>query len=241
MPGLSAHPDRPHADLRLVPADLPARVADRRFFLAPTERLARRLLGAWLVRRYAGALYGARIVEVEAYLGAADPAAHSFGGRRTARVEPMYGPGGRLYVFAVYGMHCCANVVARAEGCPEAVLLRAAEHPRMSPGRLRGPAKLCRALGITRADSGRDLTDGSEYEIRLPRSRAAAIDVSPRIGVDYAGSASRWPLRFSISGNPAVSRPPSRGAATRSRRRAGASGTPAGPPSRGSARSSRST
>ena len=97
--------------------------------------MARDLLGAWIARRWRGRWYGGRIVETEAYLGPADAAAHSWGGRRTARVEPMYMDGGHLYVFLVYGMHHCANVVTRREGDAQAVLLRAAEGPECAPPR----------------------------------------------------------------------------------------------------------
>lgn len=241
MPRLSDHPDRPAPALAVDPASLPARAARRAFFLRPTESVARNLLGCWLVRRWGGGLYGARIVEVEAYLGFDDPAAHSFGGRRTPRVEPMYGSGGLLYVFAVYGMHYCVNVVTRRAGVGQAVLIRAGEHPQAAPGSLRGPARLCRALGITGSDSGKDLVGGGEFEIRVGHGRGEIVESSPRIGVDYAGAARDWPLRFSISGNPAVSRRPRPSASTRSPRRGAASSARGAPPSPGSARSSRST
>ena len=116
----------------------------RAFFRRDTVRVARDLVGAWISRRWRGRWYGARIVETEAYLGPKDRAAHSWGGRRTPRIEPMYADGGHLYVFLVYGMHHCANVVTRREGVAEAVLLRAAEGPPGSPPRLlAGPGKLC--------------------------------------------------------------------------------------------------
>lgn len=241
MPRLSEHPVSPDAALALGPGDLPARKAGRAFFLRPTELVGRELLGCWLVRRWRGRLYGARIVEAEAYLGEGDRAAHSFGGRRTPRVEPMYGPGGLLYVFAVYGMHFCANVVTRRAGVAQAVLIRAGDHPRVAPAFLRGPARLCRALGITGRDSGRDLVGGGRFEIRLAREGEPAVEISPRIGVDYAREAREWPLRFAITGNPAVSRRPPLSVSTRSPRRGGASSAPGAPRPRGSARSSRST
>ena len=241
MPRLSEHPDSPDAALRLDAADLPARPARRAFFRRPTEQVARALLGCWLVRRWRGATYGARIVETEAYLGEGDRAAHSFAGRRTPRVEPMYGDGGLLYVFAVYGMHFCANVVTRRAGIAEAVLIRAGEHPALAPAFLRGPARFCRGLGITGADSGRDLAGSGEFEIRVGREKETRVEISPRIGVDYAGEAREWPLRFAVSGNPAVSRRPNPSSSTRSPRPAGASSAPGAPRPRGSGRSSRST
>jgi DNA-3-methyladenine glycosylase len=169
-------------------------------------RVARALVGAWLARRWRGRWYGARIVETEAYLGAGDRAAHSWSGRRTARVEPMYADGGHLYVFLVYGMHFCANVVTRREGIAEAVLLRAAEGGESAPARLlSGPGKLCAALGITTRDSGRDLI-GGDIRILLGSRRRRRIAISPRIGVDYAGDAAAWPLRFADRDSRAVSR-----------------------------------
>ena len=181
--------------------------APRSFYLRDTVAVARDLIGAHLARRWRGRWYGARIVETEAYLGADDAAAHSFRGRRTPRVEPMYAEGGHLYVFFVYGMHSCANVVTGRAGAAEAVLLRAAEGPASVPRLLAGPGKLCAAMGITVADSGRDLVARTEIALfRRRRSRPPRIGVSPRIGVDYAGEASRWPLRFFDLDSPAVSR-----------------------------------
>jgi DNA-3-methyladenine glycosylase len=181
----------------------------RAFYRRRTETVARDLLGAWIVRRWRGRWYGGRIVETEAYLGPADAAAHSWGGRRTARVEPMYMDGGHLYVFLVYGMHHCANVVTRREGDAQAVLLRAAEGPEGAPPRLlSGPGKLCAGLGITVGDSGRDLVGAVEGPIRIfrPRRRPRLrIAVTPRIGVDYAGEAAAWRLRFFLRDSLAVS------------------------------------
>ena len=98
----------------------------RDFFRMDTTRVAREIIGTWFARRHRNQWYGARIVETEAYLGSKDAAAHSWRGRRTPRVEPMYQDGGHLYVFFVYGMHHCANVVTQPAGIAEAVLLRAA-------------------------------------------------------------------------------------------------------------------
>jgi DNA-3-methyladenine glycosylase len=196
----------PDPRLRMDPAALRLREAVRADFRRGTVAVARALVGAWIARRWRGRWYGARIVETEAYLGATDRAAHSWAGRRTARVEPMYADGGHLYVFLVYGMHRCANVVTRREGEPEAVLLRAAEGPVEAPRLLSGPGKLCAALGITTADSGLDLAADSPVRIFLPLRRPRrVIVVSPRVGVDYAGSAKDWPLRFHDAASAAVS------------------------------------
>jgi len=196
----------PDPRLRFDPKDARLVLPDRAFFRRPTMVVARDLLGAWFARRYRGRWYGARIVETEAYLGPGDRAAHSWGGRRTARVEPMYADGGHLYVFFVYGMYACANVVTRREGTAEAVLLRAAEGPEGAPvDLLSGPGKLCRAFGITVHSSGEDLVSGGAWRIfRRPGGRPRT-GVSPRIGVDYAGEAAEWPLRFFDEDSRAVS------------------------------------
>jgi DNA-3-methyladenine glycosylase len=195
----------PDPRLRIDPAALGLLEAPRGFYRRGTVVVARALVGAWIGRRWRGRWYAARIVETEAYVGAADRASHSWSGRRTARVEPMYADGGHLYVFLVYGMHYCANVVTRGEGMAEAVLLRAAEGPETAPRLLSGPGKLCAALGVTTADSGLDLA--AEEGIRIFRSRVKRprLGVSPRIGIDYAGEAKDWPLRFFDKDSAAVS------------------------------------
>ncbi len=197
----------PDSRLAIDPRVLGLVEPPRAYFRRDTRRVARDLLGSWIARRWRGRWYGARIVETEAYLGPKDRAAHSWDGRRTPRVEPMYADGGHLYVFLVYGMHHCANVVTRREGIAEAVLLRAAEGPVDAPPRLlSGPGKLCAALGVTVRDSGLDLVSDSAVRIFVPRRRARArIGISTRIGVDYAGDARDWPLRFYDRDSAAVS------------------------------------
>jgi len=196
----------PHACLRFDPKARGLREPPRSFYLRDTEVVARNLLGAWIARRWRGKWYGGRMVETEAYLGPGDAAAHSWKGRRTPRVAPMYRDGGHLYVFFVYGMHYCANVVTRPEGDAQAVLLRAAEGPDDCPERLlSGPAKLCAALGITVSDSGLDLLAAGRIRIFRGRGKRPRVGVTPRIGVDYAGEAARWPLRFFDLDSPSVS------------------------------------
>jgi len=200
----------PDSRLRFEPEKLGLKEFPRGFFLKDTAVVARELIGSWIVRRYDGAWYGARIVETEAYLGIEDAAAHSWKGRRTPRVEPMYMDGGHLYVFLVYGMHHCANVVTKTEGIPEAVLLRGAQGTPAAPVKLlSGPGKLTAALGITVSFSGMDLL--SDGDIRVfrgkPDETRPEIGVSPRVGVDYAGEAALWPLRFFDNNSPAVSSP----------------------------------
>jgi DNA-3-methyladenine glycosylase len=198
----------PDPRLRLDPAVREFGEFPRDFFRQDTVSVARAILGSWFARRHCGQWYGVRIVETEAYLGAGDAAAHSWRGRHTPRVEPMYLDGGHLYVFLVYGMHSCANVVTRTAGIAEAVLLRAAEGPEgVSPKLLSGPGKLCAAMGITVAASGVDLLSGEDIRLFIGAGAPADVGVSKRIGVDYAGEAANWPLRFFKKNSPAVSGP----------------------------------
>jgi DNA-3-methyladenine glycosylase len=199
----------------------------RRFYRRDPVTLARSLLGQVLVRRLPdGRALSGRIVEVEAYLGIPDRAAHSFGGRRTPRNASMWLDGGHAYVYFTYGMHWCVNVVADREGVPTACLIRALEplegleemrsrrQGKGRPDRLRerdlcsGPAKLTQALGIDRALDGVDLVEGDALFIFRDRKPAPpdAIVASPRIGVGYAREWAARPLRFYLRGNPFVSK-----------------------------------
>jgi DNA-3-methyladenine glycosylase len=187
------------------------------FYRKDTAGVARALLGCRLTRRLPdGTTRSVILVETEAYLGVQDRAAHTSNGRRTPRVEPMWGPGGHAYVYFVYGMHFCLNVVTQAEGVPEAVLLRAGitdeeEKEKTSlkvkrGGVASGPAKLCTYLGVTTALSGASLSGPELVLSRGPRARFDVL-VGPRVGVDYAGPAAAWPLRFAVAGCPAVTKP----------------------------------
>ncbi len=224
-----------------------------RFFRKDTAEVARALLGCRLTRRLPdGSSRSVILVETEAYLGVKDRAAHTWNGRRTPRVEPMWGPGGHAYVYFVYGMHFCLNVVTQRAGVPEAVLLRAGipetsdeEEEKISlkvnregessgarrrpasggeaarwsasspskkipgaPGLLlaSGPAKICAYLGVTAALSGASLAGPELVLSRGPRA-TFLVASGPRVGVDYAGDAAAWPLRFAVAGCPAVTRP----------------------------------
>ncbi len=199
----------PDSRLSFDPEALGMSEMPRSFYLRRTEVVARKLIGMWFGRRYLGRWYGGRIVETEAYLGIKDAAAHSWRGRRTARVEPMYKEGGHLYVFFVYGMHHCANIVTRRAGTPEAVLLRAAEGPAGAPAKLMsGPGCLCAALGINASMSGADLLAHGDVRVFCGAGeKKAQIGITPRIGVDYSGEAKAWPLRFIDIHSLAVSGP----------------------------------
>jgi DNA-3-methyladenine glycosylase len=177
------------------------------------------LLGKILTHETASGRAAGRIVEVEAYRGPRDRAAHTRGGHRSTRNETMWGEGGHAYVYLVYGMHHCMNVVTRAAEVPEAVLLRALEpvegtrlmRDRRGRGALpdwqlcRGPGSLCRALGIDRTHDGRDLCEGRLYVADAPPLPARAIRRTPRIGVDYAGPDAGRPWRLLVAGSQAVS------------------------------------
>ena len=192
----------------------------RRFYRRDPVRVAKSLLGQNLVRCLDdGTRLSGRIVEVEAYLGIEDRAAHSFGGRRTARNESMWRDGGTAYVYFVYGMHWCFNVVTEREGAPSAVLIRAIEPVegiermrRLRGGRkdvelCSGPARLAQALGIDRVLDGIDLvTDERLFVARGARATPSRVGASPRVGVGYAEEWASKPLRFYVRDDPHVSR-----------------------------------
>jgi DNA-3-methyladenine glycosylase len=177
----------------------------RRFYARPTEEVACDLLGKELVRVEGDIERRARIVEVEAYVGAHDLAAHSSKGI-TARTAVMYGPPGYAYVYLIYGMHHCMNIVTEPEGNGAAVLIRAVEPLANIEGNTKGPGLLCRALGIDRGLNGHDLLSDDFYVAAPVREEAFPIAVRPRIGVAYAGEWADAPLRFYIEGNGFISR-----------------------------------
>lgn len=193
------------------------------FYERDVVAVARSLLGQVLVRVDQGRRLAGRIVETEAYLGIPDKAAHTFNGRRTARNESMWTRGGHAYVYFVYGMHYCLNVVAGRDGDPVAVLLRALEpleglvtmHANRGPIRghldlCRGPARLTQALNIDRTMDGVDLTASKTLFVERRRRRAtdvASIRAGPRVGVAYAEDWKDKPLRFFFEDNPHVSTP----------------------------------
>lgn len=177
------------------------------FYDRHADAVATDLLGKWLLRRVDGATRVGRIVETEAYLGPPDLAAHSSKGR-TPRTEVMYGPPGYAYVYLIYGMHHCLNVVTGPGELASAVLIRALEPVANLEAPANGPGRLCRALEIDRRLNGHDLTRG-ELRIQAPEDPPEAFEVvtRPRIGVDYAGEWALKPLRFYIAGNRWISRP----------------------------------
>lgn len=186
----------------------------RDFFRQDTIEVAQQLLGQRLVHRLpSGERIAGRIVETEAYLGVEDPAAHSYGGRRTPRTEPMFGEAGLSYVYFIYGVHFCFNVVTIGRDHPEAVLIRALEpiegiafmqRRRLSTKNLcNGPGKLCQALLIGREQNNLDLCDSHselfiEKDLVIPVARTL---IGERVGIAYAQDAAHWPLRFGVQGH----------------------------------------
>jgi DNA-3-methyladenine glycosylase len=182
------------------------KILPRAFYDRDAELVAPALLGKLLVHQVDGVDRVGRIVEVEAYVGPHDLAAHSSKGR-TKRTEAMFGEPGHAYVYLIYGMYHCLNAVTGPGDYPSAVLIRALEPVSGIEGATNGPGRLCRALGIDLRLYGHDLTEGPLI-IARPDRRGPRFEVKtgPRIGVDYAGEWVHRPLRFSIEGNPYVSR-----------------------------------
>jgi DNA-3-methyladenine glycosylase len=177
----------------------------RTFYARDTLTVARELIGMHLIYRYGDTRLAGRIVETEAYQGPEDLAAHSARGR-TARTEVMFGPPGHAYVYLIYGIWDCLNVVSNAQGTPHAVLIRALE-PIQGIERTWGPGLLCRAMHIDRSLNGTDLC-GESLWIERPKDwprHASTIGTAPRIGVDYAGEWAEKPWRFFDTASPYVS------------------------------------
>lgn len=178
----------------------------RAFYERDTRAVARALLGKVLVHRDGGVRRAARIVETEAYHGPRDLASHARAGP-TPRAAIMFGPPGVAYVYLVYGISHCMNVVTGPEGFPAAVLVRAGEPLEGCLHSTRGPGNLCRALAIRRAhDNGRDLA-GDDLFIEDAPPPEERIVAAPRVNVRYAGAWAEKPWRWVLEGNPWVSRP----------------------------------
>lgn len=198
------------------------------FYLQPTTEVARELLGCLLVHRTPEATMVGRLVETEAYLADEDPGCHAARGR-TARNEPMFGPPGTIYVYRIYGMHLCMNLVTGPEGIAEAVLLRAAEplagieEMRQRRGRhalkdlCSGPAKLVQAFGVGLEHNRRAITREPLFVAAAPEP-PGEVTVTTRIGLG-AGCGEELMLRYLIADDPWVSRPPRADAPARREKR----------------------
>ena len=186
--------------------------------------VAKELLGKRIVHQQKGHIVSARIVEVEAYMGIGDQASHAYNGRRTPRVEVMYGDPGFAYVFSIYGLHSCFNVVSNKKGNPQAVLIRAVEPVQgiefMAMNRFEksldqlsqrqivhltnGPGKLCKALGIHIEANGINLQGDEIYLVDDAWNDFNMVSTK-RVGIDYAGEAKDYLWRFYIQDNQYVS------------------------------------
>ncbi len=193
----------------------------RSFFGRPALEVARDIIGRRLVHVTEEGTVAGIVVEAEAYTGLDDPASHSYGGRRTKRNEVMWGPPGFAYVYPIYGMHLCFNVVCGKVGEPQGTFLRAI---RPTEGQAlmavrrgfpvwdekterqlcNGPSKLCQAFGITRSLNGADLC-GEELYFTTGNDPGEVV-AAKRIGIDYAGPGREWPWRFLVKGDPFVSK-----------------------------------
>ncbi|MBM4042199.1 MAG: DNA-3-methyladenine glycosylase [Planctomycetes bacterium] len=190
----------------------------RWFYARPALDVARDLLGMVLVRRSPEGTVAGRIVEAEAYIGIDDKASHAWRGK-TARNAAMFGPPGHAYVYFIYGMHWCLNLVSDADGVPSAVLLRAAEpldglelmrarrpKARSDQQLANGPARLCQAFAVTGELNGADLcVPGAPLYVEDRRLGHGPIVAAPRIGVDYAGEWAAKPFRLYDDSSPFVS------------------------------------
>lgn len=177
----------------------------RSFYDRDTTLVAQALLGKYLIHKTNGFTRIGKIVETEAYLGPHDLAAHSARGL-TERTKVMFGPPGHAYVYLIYGIYYCMNVVTEREGHASAVLLRAIEPVQNVEGRTQGPGLLCRAMQIDKRHNGCDLLSQNFYITELTQSTTFTIVKRPRIGVDYAKHWAKRLLRFYIKNNPFVSR-----------------------------------
>ena len=195
----------------------------REFYNGDTVEIARALLGKYLVRSLPdGTVLAGRLTETEAYIGRCDKACHAYNYRRTERTATLFGPPGHAYIYLIYGMYHCLNVVTEPEGEPAAVLIRAMEPVsgtdtirRLRFGDkplttyrkknfLNGPGKLCKGLSLTKAENGLDLTEDTLYLCDSPLDFGAPLTeppkericAGPRIGIDYAEEARDFPWRF---------------------------------------------
>jgi DNA-3-methyladenine glycosylase len=177
----------------------------RRFYNRDTIIVAKELLGKYLVHHYNGVKQVGRIVEVEAYLGPHDLAAHSSKGK-TKRTEVMFGPPGFAYVYMIYGMYFCMNVVTQEEGLASAVLIRAVEPIQHITDKTKGPGLLCKAMQIDKKLQGADLLGDSLYITHPPEDSRIVSVKKARIGVHYAKHWAKRLLRFYIKNNEFISK-----------------------------------
>jgi DNA-3-methyladenine glycosylase len=195
------------------------------FYSRDAVEVAKDLLGKYIIHVVNGQELIARVVETEAYMGQTDKAAHSYNNRRTKRTEVMFGPAGCAYVYLIYGMYYCMNVVAADIDIPQAVLIRAVEpidginimtehrygksisdcSKKEILNLTNGPGKLCQAMNITKLNNGEDLTGNRLYFVEDSSQPEFQMITTTRININYAEEAIHFPYRFYINGNRYVS------------------------------------
>lgn len=190
---------------------------EREFYTRDTLTVAKELLGKVLVHETPDGVYKGKIVETEAYCGTKDKAAHAYSGIPTKRTQVQFNQGGYAYVYMIYGIYFCLNIVTEQEGVPECVLIRALEpvsgislmERNRKTQKLKnlcsGPGKLCQAMEIGRKENGKDLCQGRFYIEKMEKEETFSINQSPRVGIDYAEEARTFPWRFTVAGSPYLS------------------------------------
>ena len=198
----------------------------REFYNRPTLEVSRDLLGKYLVHQIGGNKYMAKIVEVEAYIGDIDKACHAYNNKVTPRTKVLYKLPGTAYVYLIYGMYYCFNIVTEEEGRAAAVLVRAVEPiegiEKMAENRYKktikeinrkqilnltsGPGKLCMAMNITKENNKMDLCGDDIYITEGREKEKIGIITTKRINIDYAEEAVDFPWRFYIKDNPYISK-----------------------------------
>lgn len=212
------------------------KILKQEFYERNTLKVAKELLGKYLIHEIDGKMVGGKIVETEAYTGIEDKAAHVYGGKKTPRVMPMYGPGGTVYIYAIYGMYVCLNAITVGVDEPQGVLIRAVEpligldfmaeqrnkkkYSELNKKEIlnltSGPSKLCMAMHINKELNNTMFFGGEMYilekdeEIKsffeVKESKCGKIIKSKRIGIDYAEEAKDYLFRFYYEDNPFVSK-----------------------------------
>lgn len=200
-------------------------IIDKEFYNKGAIEVAKNLLGQYLIRELNGVKIKSKIVETEAYIGAIDKACHAYNYKRTERTKPLYEEGGTSYVYFIYGLYHCFNIVTNIEEEPEAVLIRAIEPvdnldyisrvrfnknyedlTRVQKRNLtNGPSKLCMALNITKDDNYKKLYLKKDLYLEYNNEKSFEIIETKRVGIDYSEEARDFPWRFYIKDNPYVS------------------------------------
>lgn len=200
-------------------------ILEKRFYSRGALDLAKELLGKTIVRKIDGKILKGKIVETEAYIGEIDKASHAYNGRRTDRTEPLFQEGGIAYVYFIYGLYHCFNVISGEKDKGEGVLVRAIEplnefdyiankrfnknFDELTAAKRKtltnGPSKLCMAYSIDKSYNYKKLYENGDFYIEDSNCRDFKVVETTRIGIDYAEEAVYFPWRFYIEGNPYIS------------------------------------